>query len=197
MPKKRKAGLGDLVDGLAEAAVDTIADRIRDSFTAQSRKQVQNLPTAQAFVCIGCGNSVQGAQIEFLRAAEGKCICTSCFGFMFNAGVEKVRFLAKKAAERAAAAASERAAAAERAVAGAGPRRAAAPPVTPPWEVLGVGQDATEDEIKKAYRKIVMQWHPDRLPPESRAEGQSRIDEATKARDAMLSVRRAPSEGSP
>lgn len=179
-----------MVDGLAEAAVDTIADRIRDSFTAQSRKQVQNLPTAQSFVCIGCGNSVQGAQIEFLRAAEGKCICTSCFGFMFNAGVEKVRFLAKKTAERAAAAA-------ERAVSGAGPRRAAAPPVTPPWEVLGVGQDATEDEIKKAYRKIVMQWHPDRLPPESRAEGQSRIDEATKARDAMLSVRRAPSEGSP
>ena len=191
MPKKRKAGLGDLVDGLAEAAVDTIADRIRDSFTAQSRKQVQNLPTAQSFGCIGCGSSVQGAQIEFLRAAEGKCICTSCFGFMFNAGVEKVRFLAKKTAERAAAAATERAAS------GAGPRRAAAPPVTPPWEVLGVGQDVTEDEIKKAYRKIVMQWHPDRLPPESRAEGQSRIDEATKARDAMLSVRRAPSEGSP
>ena len=53
MPKKRKAGLGDLVDGLAEAAVDTIADRIRDSFTAQSRKQVQNLPTAQSFGCIG------------------------------------------------------------------------------------------------------------------------------------------------
>lgn len=191
MPKKRKAGLGDLVDGLAEAAVDTIADRIRDSFTAQSRRQVQNLPTAQAFVCVGCGNSVQGAQIEFLRPAEGKCLCTSCFGFMFNAGVEKVRFLAKKAAERAAAAGAATASGA------AAPRRPATPPVTPPWEVLEVAQDASEDEIKKAYRKIVMQWHPDRLPPESRVEGQRRIDEATKARDAMLSVRRAPTEGSP
>ena len=190
MAKRKKAGLGDLVDGLAEAAVDTIADRIRDSFAAQSRRQVQNLPTAQAFVCVGCGNSVQGAQIEFLRPAEGKCLCTSCFGFMFNAGVEKVRFLAKKAAERAAAAAAAGAS-------GTSSRRAATPPVTPPWEVLAVAQDASEDEIKKAYRKIVMEWHPDRLPPESRIEGQRRIDEATKARDAMLSVRRAPTEGSP
>jgi hypothetical protein len=188
MAKRKKAGLGDLVDGLAEVAVDTIADRLRDSFSAQARKQIQNLPTAQVFVCVGCGNSVQGAQIEFLRPAEGKCVCTSCFQFMFNAGVEKVRFLAKKAAERAAAAAAA-------AASNAGPRRAASPPVTPPWEVLGVGQDASEEEIKKAYRKIVMQWHPDRLPPESRAEGQTRIDEATKARDAMLSVRRPPSEG--
>jgi len=29
------------------------------------------------------------------------------------------------------------------------------------YEVLGVGKDATEDEIKKAYRKLARQYHPD------------------------------------
>ena len=30
------------------------------------------------------------------------------------------------------------------------------------YEVLGVGKDATADQIKAAYRKLAMQWHPDR-----------------------------------
>ncbi len=29
------------------------------------------------------------------------------------------------------------------------------------YEILGVGKDADEKEIKKAYRKLAMQWHPD------------------------------------
>jgi len=30
------------------------------------------------------------------------------------------------------------------------------------YKILGVPRDATEDQIKKSYRKIAMQYHPDR-----------------------------------
>ena len=38
------------------------------------------------------------------------------------------------------------------------------------YEILGVSKDASADDIKKAYRKLAMQYHPDRNPGDKSAE---------------------------
>ena len=44
-----------------------------------------------------------------------------------------------------------------------------------PYSVLGVGRDATDAEIKRQYRKLARQHHPDRNPDDAAAEELSLI----------------------
>lgn len=51
------------------------------------------------------------------------------------------------------------------------------------YSVLGVARDATDDEIKKSYRKLAMQYHPDRNGGSSDAE--EKFKEITEAYDVL------------
>ena len=51
------------------------------------------------------------------------------------------------------------------------------------YEVLGVSKTATADEIKSAYRKLAMKYHPDRNPGNKEAE--EKFKEAAEAYDVL------------
>src|SRR5580765_3216163 len=55
--------------------------------------------------------------------------------------------------------------------------------MTNPYETLGVAKNASADEIKKAYRKLARQYHPDKNPGDAAAE--ERFKEVQNAYDLL------------
>ena len=51
------------------------------------------------------------------------------------------------------------------------------------YEVLGLDKNASEDDIKKAYRKLAIKYHPDRNPGDKKAE--EKFKEAAEAYDVL------------
>ncbi|HEX4850443.1 MAG TPA: molecular chaperone DnaJ [Puia sp.] len=51
------------------------------------------------------------------------------------------------------------------------------------YEILGISKNASQDEIKKAYRKVAMQFHPDRNPGDKSAE--EKFKEAAEAYEVL------------
>ncbi|MCX7669990.1 MAG: DnaJ domain-containing protein, partial [Anaerolineae bacterium] len=56
------------------------------------------------------------------------------------------------------------------------------------YEVLGVPKNASEDDIKKAYRKLAMKYHPDRNQGDEAKKAEEKFKEAKEAYE-MLSDR--------
>ena len=51
------------------------------------------------------------------------------------------------------------------------------------YEVLGVAKNASDDEIKKAYRKLAIKYHPDKNPGDKEAE--AKFKEINEAHDVL------------
>ena len=53
------------------------------------------------------------------------------------------------------------------------------------YEVLGVKRDASEDEVKKAYRKLALKWHPDRHKDGKKDKAEAKFKRISEAYEVL------------
>lgn len=58
------------------------------------------------------------------------------------------------------------------------------------YELLGIGRNASEEDIKKAYRKLALQYHPDRNPGDKQAE--DKFKEVSEAYSVLSDSQKRP-----
>ncbi|RHZ57090.1 DnaJ domain protein [Aspergillus thermomutatus] len=58
------------------------------------------------------------------------------------------------------------------------------------YEVLGVKEDATQDEIKSAYRKLALKHHPDKVPADQKEEAHTKFQQIAFAYAILSDERR-------
>lgn len=178
MAPRRRSGL-EVFDELADSAIGAMFDRGAEFIERMKQGAAKPLPDIQ-YTCIVCKLPKDCELVHPAREPSemgfGFGICKPCLDFAWQATKEKLAYLARTAARTAAG------------------RAAPLPPRRPPWEVLEVAPDASEEEIKKAYRKIAAQWHPDRFQDVAeKDQARLKFEEITRARDAMLKVRQVSS----
>jgi hypothetical protein len=182
MPRRRASV--DLED-VINIAVDAAFDRGADFFSRMREQQVAQLPPqakTATYVCMaGCKKpNLTLDQMEVISApVPGYGMCKGCFAFTWQAAKEKVAYLNRRAAEA-------------RAAQPAAP--AAEPTPRPPWVILGVDRDASAEDIKKAWKRLAAQYHPDMVPPgpnseQEKAAARLKFEEVTRARDVLLKLR--------
>ena len=66
-----------------------------------------------------------------------------------------------------------------------------------PYSVLGVSRDASDDDIKKAYRELARKYHPDKYAGSDLAElAEEKMKEVNAAYDEILAMRAGKQSGS-
>src|SRR3990167_3279362 len=53
------------------------------------------------------------------------------------------------------------------------------------YEILGVSQNASDAEIKSAYRKLALQWHPDKHKGDAKKEAEQKFKEVNQAYEVL------------
>lgn len=54
------------------------------------------------------------------------------------------------------------------------------------YTILKVDKSATEDDLKKSYRRLAMKWHPDKNP-NSKTEAEAKFKQISEAYEASVS----------
>ena len=59
------------------------------------------------------------------------------------------------------------------------------------YQILGVNKNASEEEIKKAYKKLALDWHPDSFdrgnsPAKTREEAETKFKEVSQAYEVLI-----------